>query len=166
MAIFKASTNFEQNFNEFEDFLRIFVDSLNFSLKIRWNFVKSTKILFVDSLNSFRWFRWFVEFVEKINENKKQQISFENSSTEIKNNEFFSIFFGALSMAIANLPAYLWSPHKEKKKGFRSIGRDFADGVRVAKIIKVFYIGGYIRTNGKPRRVTIFKKYFSAIFRE
>ena len=43
-----------------------------------------------------------------------------------------------LSMAIANLPAYLWSPHKEKKKGFRSIGRDFADGVRVAKIIKVF----------------------------
>ena len=71
-----------------------------------------------------------------------------------------------LSMAIANLPAYLWSPHKEKKKGFRSIGRDFADGVRVAKIIKVFYIGGYIRTNGKPRRVTIFKKYFSAIFRE
>ena len=96
MAIFKASTNFEQNFNEFEDFLRIFVDSLKFSLKIRWNFVKSTKILFVDSLNSFRWFRWFVEFVEKINENKKQQISFENSSTEIKNNEFFSIFFGAL----------------------------------------------------------------------
>jgi len=31
--------------------------------------------------------------------------------------------------------------NEEKKKGFRSIGRDFADGVRVAKIIKVFLQG-------------------------
>ena len=53
-----------------------------------------------------------------------------------------------LITAIVNLPAYLWSPHKEKKKGFRSIGRDFADGVRVAKIIKVFNKGFHIRTNG------------------
>jgi len=51
--------------------------------------MKSTKILFVD----------FVEFVEKIKENKKQLISFENSSTERKNNEFFSIFFGALGIS-------------------------------------------------------------------
>ena len=28
LAIFKASTNFEQNFNELNNFLRVFVDSL------------------------------------------------------------------------------------------------------------------------------------------
>ena len=108
-AIFKASTDFGKHFNELEDFFQnfrwfveIFVDSLNFSLKIRWNLVKSTKILFVDSLNSFRWFRWFVEFVEKINGNKKQRIIFWNSSTKIKNNEFFSTFFGALVLPVVN----------------------------------------------------------------
>ena len=74
-SIGQFRTKFQRIRRFFENFrwsVEIFVDSLKFSLKIRWNFVKSTKILFVDSLNSFRWFRWFVEFLEKINENKKQ----------------------------------------------------------------------------------------------
>merc|ERR1719192_3214736 len=48
---------------------------------------------------------------------------------------------------------------KEKKKGFRSIGRDFADGVRVAKIIKCYFpriieIHNYSQTSSTHGKVS------------
>jgi len=49
--------------------------------------------------------------------------------------------------------------NEEKKKGFRSIGRDFADGVRVAKIIKCYFpriieIHNYSQTSSTHGKVS------------
>lgn len=49
--------------------------------------------------------------------------------------------------------------NEEKKKGFRSIGRDFADGIRVAKIIKCYFpriieIHNYSQTSSTHGKVS------------
>ena len=100
-----------KNVNEFSTKIPINPPNVQRIMRHQWQFSKHRPISNKISTNSkifFRWFRWFVEFVEKINENKKQQISFENSSTEIKNNEFFLSFLEPwselpLNIDIANI---------------------------------------------------------------